>query len=140
MERKLHISIRKAKIITRACGVVGSASALQAEGHRFDSGLVHSFCQKKTTVNSYRMLKFPASTFFHPVFTYISYYHHFLLISSISLNNVRMYLDAISTVLALEGTDSSLLNDGGINDANSCTAVFILFRRPCSAILCDVRL
>ena len=44
MERKLHISIRKAKIITRACGVVGSASALQAEGHRFDSGLVHSFC------------------------------------------------------------------------------------------------
>jgi hypothetical protein len=26
-----------------ACGVVGSASALQAEGHRFDSGLVHYF-------------------------------------------------------------------------------------------------
>ena len=26
-----------------ACGVVGSAFALQAKGHRFDSGLVHNF-------------------------------------------------------------------------------------------------
>ena len=44
----LDIVSRAGKDKKRACGVVGSASALQAEGHRFDSGLVHSFCQKKT--------------------------------------------------------------------------------------------
>jgi hypothetical protein len=40
-----NVIVVHAKLIIhqRACGVVGSASALQAEGHRFDSGLVHSF-------------------------------------------------------------------------------------------------
>ena len=28
-----------------ACGVVGSASALHAEGHLFESGLVHFFLE-----------------------------------------------------------------------------------------------
>lgn len=40
-----NVIVVHAKLIIhqRACGVVGSASALQAEGHRFDSGLVHFF-------------------------------------------------------------------------------------------------
>jgi hypothetical protein len=38
---KISSSILLGTSFIRACGVVGSASALQAEGHRFDSGLVH---------------------------------------------------------------------------------------------------
>lgn len=38
-----HVTRSKSKNI-RACGAVGSASASHAEGHRFNSGLVHFFC------------------------------------------------------------------------------------------------
>ena len=40
---KISSSILLGTSLIGACGVVGSASALQAEGHRFDSGLVQYF-------------------------------------------------------------------------------------------------
>jgi hypothetical protein len=49
---KISSSILLGTSLIRACGVVGSASALQAEGHRFDSGLVQYFFESCSTEHS----------------------------------------------------------------------------------------